>query len=203
MTWKLERAGRFAGVVARIAEIVVAVAAALNLVVLMLLVVDPDAFAVDADGYGATRALGGTGWNIGISGEVMDMSLRLQRGGGLDMAAAVTAALAAAVIYALLALVFHEAAGMCGELVEWLSRSGDDRSLHAPLASRLRRIGAALVATLVVTFVAESVALTVGVSASLTLGGTAVVVVFAGLCLLLGAVFDHVAVMQREMDGLV
>lgn len=206
MTRNLERAGRVAGVIARIAEVVTAAGAVLNVVVAAMVLAAPESFSLDPDGYGASVPLGGSGWNLSVAGRFLDVEIRLLDMGTLNVVAAAIASLSGAVSFVLLAMLFHQVAGMCGELAMWVAgtkSATDDRSLHAPLACRLRRIGIVLLAMLVVEVIAAALSWMLGVSASLLIGVSTLLVVFAVLSLLLGAVFDYVATMQREMDGLV
>ena len=208
----------FALIIARIAEVVFALAAALHLTALTMFCINPGMFAGQDDGSNTSITTQGDGIRIGINGMVLDNEIRLLSWDGrISTPAVIVVSVGVTVVAVLFALVFHEVATLCARLGTWQAQQGRSNghgqnwqeasgSLSSPfdagLGSSLRRVGWYLVAAPIVGWVTTLVSAPFSNGWSITLSVSLVILMISVLAFLLAHVFDYGAQLQIEVDGL-
>ncbi|NEG88416.1 hypothetical protein [Bifidobacterium aerophilum] len=208
----LDRAGGVAVVIARIAAVVLAFFAVIQLVITVLFMVDGHAFAPDATSDYAVSMDAGIGTAI-ITGHFLDSDIRLVdwTTDVVNAPAVVLVSLERTVIFVLLALVFGELAALLANLRDWLREraryadtdSGTPSPFRTVPIERLDRVGWYLIAAPVSALAVSGICALLGCAVSVTGGAsTAVLIMLGVLSFMFARVFGYGAALQNDVDGL-
>lgn len=199
----LLQANAAAKIVARIGEVVLWISSALYVLLVAVFLFSGDRFHLSPD---ADARMDVGDWHFSIGSTVLDYDIRLVRfgEGPLDLPVVVMVGLTDAIIFALLALVFHEVAALCGELGRWggAADSGDGTPFSPAAAIRLNRVGWYLIAAPAVAFVLAVICALLGCSFSAGLWMSALMVMLGIIVLQLARVFAYGTALQQDVDGL-
>ncbi|KAB8288961.1 hypothetical protein DSM100688_0039 [Bifidobacterium ramosum] len=208
----LDRAGGAAVVIARIAAVILAFLAVIQLVITIMFLVDGRSFAPDATSGYAVSMDAGIGTAI-ITGHFLDSDIRLVNwtNDAINAPAVVLVSLERTAILTLFALVFGELAALLANLRDWLrdrvryadAEAGTPSPFRTVPIERLDRVGWYLITAPVSALVVTGVCALLGCAVSVTGGSSTAILVMLGiLAFMFARVFGYGAALQHDVDGL-